>query len=339
MDHEKLNRRLQIIANLGIVAGLVLVGVQVKQNSDLLKMQLLYEESQRSIGIETLVIGEDAAQVWAKSLTDAASLTLAEQRVMEAMLWSYTENLRATHMLSRLGLLEEEEWRLRVEADSAFYLANPYAQAWWGNYSADTDLPPELTDAISARLASVKRDFTSQYMEAIMTELEGQPGARPGSLTADAGADTGADPEASASKIRAARARYNNALATQQLDGMANLFAPDYQLISGRGDRRQGPQAQMDMWRKTFEVDHTFNCQRTPEEVIVNADWGLAQETGRWLCTQTVEGLPAQYAGVYAAKWQTTESSEWVLKSEVFTTLSCEGPPAACRRPDPITGN
>ncbi len=331
MDQEKLNRRLQIIANVGIVAGLVLVGVQLKQNSDLLKMQLLYEESQRSMDIETLVIGEDAAQVWAKSIDNAASLTLAEQRVLEAILWSYTENLRATHMLSQLGLLEEAEWRQRVNADSAFYLANAYARAWWDNYSEDA-FSPELIEAIDARLAAVETNFTPRYMEKIMANLE------TGKVTGqqDTALDLALDPDSPESQIRAARARYNSALATQQLEGLADLFAPDYQLISGRGDRRQGPQAQVDMWRKTFTDDPTFNCQRTPEEINVNADWGLAREIGRWLCTQTVEGLPAQYAGVYAAKWQTTVRSEWVLLSEVFTTLRCEGPPAACRRPDPI---
>ena len=328
MDQEKPNRRRQLIANLSIVAGLVLVGVQLMQNSEVLKLQLLYEESQRSIGIETLVIGEDAAQVWAKSLTDAAKLTLAEQRTMEAMLWSYTENLRANYMLSQYGLLEEEEWRKRVETDTAFYLANPYARAWWSNYSADTDLPEELTAAINARMDRVDRDFTSQYMQAIMTELaESQEHASPG---------IAADPDSPESRIRAARQRYNNAIESQQLEGMANLYAPEYHLISGRGDRRQGPQAQMEMWRKTFEDDPTFNCQRTPGEVNVNAEWGLAREIGTWLCTQTVEGAPARRTGVYAAKWQSTADSRWVLQSEVFTTLSCEGLPAACQRPDPI---
>ena len=328
MDQEKPNRRRQLIANLSIVAGLVLVGVQLMQNSEVLKLQLLYEESQRSIGIETLVIGEGAAQVWAKSLTDTAKLTLAEQRIMEAMLWSYTENLRANYMLSQYGLLEEEEWRKRVETDTAFYLANPYARAWWSNYSVDSDMPEPLKEAINARLTAAGDDFTSQYMQAIRTELAGTQGrASPG---------IAADPDSPEARIRAARERYNKAIESQQLDGMANLFAPDYHLISGRGDRRQGPQAQLEMWRKTFEDDPTFNCQRTPEEIIVNADWGLARETGNWLCTQTVEGVPAQYAGVYAAKWQTTVSAEWVLQSEVFTTLSCGGPPAACRRPDPI---
>jgi len=166
----------------------------------------------------------------------------------------------------------------------------------------------------------------------IMTELAAKQAGAQGHAPPDLAVDS----QAPESRIRAARARFNSALENQQLDGLMTLFAPDYQLISGRGDRVQGPDAHIEMWRKTFMADPTFNCQRTPDQINVNADWGLARETGHWLCTQTVEGTPAQYAGVYAAKWQTTVSSEWVLQSEVFTTLSCDGPPAACRKPDPI---
>ena len=107
MNYGKLRDWLQVAANIGIVVGLLLVGVQLKQNSDLLKTQLLYEESHRAIGLEIQVVGENGAEVWAKSITDANSLSLAEQRIMEALLWSFTEGLRATRMLAELGLLED----------------------------------------------------------------------------------------------------------------------------------------------------------------------------------------------------------------------------------------
>jgi hypothetical protein len=42
------------------------------------------------------------------------------------------------------------------------------------------------------------------------------------------------------------------------------------------------------------------------------------------------------YIGVYAAKWQRAGDATWLLQSELFTTLSCEGPDAGCRPPDPL---
>jgi hypothetical protein len=34
---------------------------------------------------------------------------------MESLLWSFVEQLRGTYRLAQLGLIEEEDWRNRVE--------------------------------------------------------------------------------------------------------------------------------------------------------------------------------------------------------------------------------
>ena len=169
MNYGKLSNWLQISANIGIVVGLLLVGVQLKQNSDLLKTQLLFEESYRAIELETKVVGENAAEVWAKSISDAKTMSLAEQRIMEAILWSFTEQLRAMRMLADLGLLEDEEWRARVNSDAAFYLANEYGVAWWTNFSlVSSSLPDDLKAAVNARLSAVDNEFTLDYAKAVM---------------------------------------------------------------------------------------------------------------------------------------------------------------------------
>ena len=169
MNNSKISAWIQVTANVGIVIGLLLVGVQLKQNSNLLKTQLLYEESKVAINLETQVIGENGAEVWAKSITDAKSLNLAEQRVMEALLWSFTEQLRATHMLAELGLLEDVEWKKRVKSESAFFMANEYGIAWWANYSdGNTALPEDLITAINTRLSEADNDFTDNYFKAVM---------------------------------------------------------------------------------------------------------------------------------------------------------------------------
>ena len=169
MNSSKLSDWLQIAANVGIIAGLLLVGLQLKQNSDLLKTQLLYEESNRLVELETQVVGENGAEVWAKSISDPGNLSLSEQRIMEALLWSFVEQLRATRLLAELGLIEDEEWRLRVRSDTAYYLANEYGRAWWANYrDGNTSLPSDLILEINARLSGVNTNFTANYNNSIM---------------------------------------------------------------------------------------------------------------------------------------------------------------------------
>lgn len=172
MDSGKLNNWLQIAANLGLLIGLLLVVVQLEQNAQLLKTQLLYEESQRQIELETKVVGEEGARVWAKSLLSPADLSLEEQRIMEALLWSYVEQLRAARMLSELGLLSDAEWRTRVDGESAFFLGNPYARAWWETFSdSNATLPAEVIDAVNERLVAVPANFTLDYTNEIMKRL------------------------------------------------------------------------------------------------------------------------------------------------------------------------
>jgi len=169
MNNSKLSNWLQIAANVGIVVGLLLVGVQLKQNSDLLKTQMLYDESRRAVDLETLVVGENGAEVWAKSISDAKNMSLPEQRIMEALLWSFSEQLRSTRLLAELGLLEDEEWRLRVRSETAFYLANDYGKAWWINYSTgNAALPDDLIAEVNLRLSQVDENFTAGYAKAIM---------------------------------------------------------------------------------------------------------------------------------------------------------------------------
>ena len=177
MNNNRLSNWLQIAANVGIVVGLLLVGVQLKQNSDLLKTQMLYDESRRAVDLETLVVGENGAEVWAKSVSDARNMSLPEQRIMEALLWSFSEQLRSTRLLAELGLLEDEEWRLRVHAETAFYLANDYGKAWWINYSTGNNaLPDDLKTEVNLRLSQVDDNFTVNYAKAIM-ELVNSNGA------------------------------------------------------------------------------------------------------------------------------------------------------------------
>ncbi|MGB5629204.1 MAG: hypothetical protein WBM57_07540 [Woeseiaceae bacterium] len=171
MDTSKLNNWLQVTANIGIVLGLLLVGVQLKQNSDLTRIQILYDESRRQVDLELQVVGERGAEVWAKSIREPENLALDEIRIMEALLWSFLETQRGTHRLALMGLIEDEDWRKRVNAEVEFYLGNPYALAWWQNISGGFSIDPQLKDAINARILIIRRS-TEEYITGPMDYLE-----------------------------------------------------------------------------------------------------------------------------------------------------------------------
>ncbi len=175
MSSNRLNNWLQIGANIGIIAGLVLVGLQLKQNSDLLRTQLLYEESGRFIASEQALFGEEPARIWAKSIERPRELTLEELRVVDAYLYATLEQWRATHMLAQHGLLDDtEDWQSRIRDEAAYFLGNEYGRAWWSVYREETKMAePDLVALVDETLEK-DPDGTMRYQMMPMERLSSE---------------------------------------------------------------------------------------------------------------------------------------------------------------------
>ncbi len=169
MDAGKMGNWLQVGANLGIILGLVLVGFQLKQNTDLLRVQLLYEESQSFINHERQMMGDNPAEAWAKALENPEGLSPAEFRVMDAYLYAMSEQWRASHRLRELGILNDE-WKDRLVEEASFYLGNPFGRAWWNLYRREIQLPVEMVEIVEEELKA-SPDYTLWYRSQLMDEL------------------------------------------------------------------------------------------------------------------------------------------------------------------------
>lgn len=157
-----------IVGNLAIIAGLVLVAIELKQNSDIAEAQLLYEESMRMTTLEYSLIGEGAAAVWAKSIEQPHKLTLTERRIMEAYYWTFLEQVRSARLLVDLGLLDEAAWRWRTANEVSFFFGNDYGRAWWSAFSAGGGfLSPGVYEVIDSYLLEEPQG-TMDYMNRAM---------------------------------------------------------------------------------------------------------------------------------------------------------------------------
>jgi ketosteroid isomerase-like protein len=136
--------------------------------------------------------------------------------------------------------------------------------------------------------------------------------------------------------IREARERFNVAIESRDVPVIRSLLAPEYHIVTGRSEQSHGGDHEAERWAERFRTDPTVMYRRTPRDITVNEDWGLAEELGNWRGTYTTEGVLVHASGVYAAKWQRTDDGEWVLQAELFTTITCTGPENGCRPPDPI---
>jgi ketosteroid isomerase-like protein len=136
--------------------------------------------------------------------------------------------------------------------------------------------------------------------------------------------------------IREARESFNAAIANRDIDAIRSLLAPNYHIVTGRSEQSYGADEEARRWSERFRSDATVIYRRTPREITVNEDWGLAEELGNWKGNYTTTGVLVHTSGRYAAKWQRAEDGAWVLQAELFTTITCTGPESGCLPPNPI---
>ena len=116
--------------------------------------------------------------------------------------------------------------------------------------------------------------------------------------------------------IRIARQTSNEAIAKQDVEGIAKFWLDDYLVIRGSGTIEQGKEANKTNWKKIFKETPLTYFERYPAEIVVsknNPD--LAWESGEWKGFNTYSK-----GGRYSAQWK-KKDGEWKLQSELFVAL------------------
>ena len=181
MIRKDWNSWLQISSTLAVLAGVVLVIAQLRQNAELIELQILKQESESYIQNFAEILPENFTQVWLKAIDDPQSLTRDEIFAVDLYLYARSvARWRAMYDLSERGLLEDSEWQQRVAEDAPSALAYPFGRAWWEgikrwgatlpNEHIESPLPEDLVDAIDRALAQEPLNGTSEWID----ELERQ---------------------------------------------------------------------------------------------------------------------------------------------------------------------
>jgi len=77
MEFDRLNRWLALAANLGLLAGLIMVALQLNQTSELARAQLINEGNITESQVWAGLMGEDPAEAIAKSIENPSEMTFA----------------------------------------------------------------------------------------------------------------------------------------------------------------------------------------------------------------------------------------------------------------------
>jgi len=122
--------------------------------------------------------------------------------------------------------------------------------------------------------------------------------------------------------IRAVREASNTALKALDEEANFKFLTDDVMITTGNGTLLSGKNELKAYIESAADADPMYWI-RTPGEIIVNEERGLAWETGVWhgYSADDPEEENPIVQGKYAAQWILT-SGEWKIQSQLFVTLN-----------------
>ena len=119
----------ELIGVVAIVASLVFVGLQIRQDQVIARSELTSDSFQLMIELDQLTIEPEFAKTFAKMLDRSKDLTYSEMVQLDSLLRSVTTMYLRECYLKTRGVLVECEQIFRETSEK--YFGHWYGQSWW----------------------------------------------------------------------------------------------------------------------------------------------------------------------------------------------------------------
>ncbi len=159
MDSTKVASWLQIFGNFGLIAGLILVAVQINQNTEIARAQIVSDAWTHPLNYQLSLMGETPVGPWYKAMTNQ-ELADEDLAVVQAMIeyhW-YVAVRNETMYQAGYSLASPEFFAAAFLGEVGHGIV---AVAWWDTVASDgfKGLAPETRDAVDRQLAERRVEF------------------------------------------------------------------------------------------------------------------------------------------------------------------------------------
>ena len=142
MDFDKANHWLTLVANLAVVAGILFLGVELRQNTKQLQLQSYQSWVAANLEINTAISNPELAAIVSRGHVDSTNLT-SESYIAYAMFhMSMLQMAQSTHYLYLQGSLDKELWQSEMER-AALIISQAGVRQWW-EAGGKTQLTPSF---------------------------------------------------------------------------------------------------------------------------------------------------------------------------------------------------
>ena len=130
MDIDKTTRWLTLVANFAVIAGILFLGVELRQNNIQLQLQSYQSWVAANLEINTAITNPELAAIVSRGHEDSSNLS-NESYIAYAMFhMSMLQMAQSTHYLYLQGSLDEELWQSEMDR-AALIISMTGVRQWW----------------------------------------------------------------------------------------------------------------------------------------------------------------------------------------------------------------
>ena len=161
MKTKQLNHWLTLGANLAILVGLVLVAIELNQNTRQLSLELGWQINQKMFENNRDLLGDNPTPIYAKSVLSPEELTFEEFQVASAFVFNFLGVAEDRFFLYQQGLMSDQEWKAYVDDDIELTLGYRFAQEFWKRSKGIFE--PEFAEYVDEQLREVDANANYQW--------------------------------------------------------------------------------------------------------------------------------------------------------------------------------
>ncbi len=161
---ERVERWIKLSANLAVLAGIVLILMQLTQNTEHLRLQLVDQINSRLYENNRALLGEDPVEAIEKSVLEPESMTFSDFLIVDVYLFNALNGWEDLYRLYQADLVEADAWQSRVDGDVVWYFGNRFAKNWW-IATGSSFFEGEFAEYVDGAIRSVSENETLQFFE------------------------------------------------------------------------------------------------------------------------------------------------------------------------------
>lgn len=163
---DRLNRWLTLAANFGVLLGLIVLIVEVRQNAALTRASMEQQKNAFLAEIELNIMKPEISEVWVKSVRRPEDLTDAELRTMDGVLVALMLQWEQRFLMADAGLATRVDARQHVMNAAPFYFGSRFGKNWWSLQASGWE-GTAMMETADPIVQAVDEDFLASYLDSL----------------------------------------------------------------------------------------------------------------------------------------------------------------------------